>query len=399
MVYICIMMGAQRLILKILKVMQDRKFFVSLCLIFLLSISLRIPLLAQGVAIGTLNPHPSAKLHISSTNQGIIIPNVGITSLTNTSPIISTPATGLLIFNDASGGVLPKGFYWWDGGKWRNLIDSVVTQGPLVGYGTPSSPITLIAGVNPGDILLWDGASWTVGPAPFDSVCNAATANYIQKWTGSELCNSIIYDNGTAVGIGTTSPAGKLHVVSSAGTPVIFEHSSNANVTVMELRNPDTRVFFHIDGGDHFEIGVLHSTSSTTKWNVIDVDTSGTVGIGINAIPSSRLRVGGDVEFSGALKPGGNPGTVGQVLISQGPGTPPVWGSVPIYIDYSACTTIGVGAPDGPHTTYCPEGYVVVGGSTDGNDYVWESIVCCPLVGVGTQNYSTKPVWGHLHPP
>ncbi|NPA34889.1 MAG: hypothetical protein GXO48_08190, partial [Chlorobi bacterium] len=124
----------------------------------------------------------------------------------------------------------------------------------------------------------------------------------------------------------------------------------------------------------------------------------GNLGVGLSA-PLERLHVNGNVRFSGALMPGGNAGSSGQVLISQGPNTPPVWGSVPIYIDYNACTSVSVGSPDGPHTTYCPEGYVVVGGKTDGNDFVWEEIVCCPLVGVGTQNYSTKPVWGHLHPP
>jgi len=54
------------------------------------------------------------------------------------------------------------------------------------------------------------------------------------------------------------------------------------------------------------------------------IHTNGNVGIGTGA-PSERLDVQGNVRFSGALMPGGNPGTSGQVLVSQGAGTAPVW--------------------------------------------------------------------------
>jgi hypothetical protein len=44
-------------------------------------------------------------------------------------------------------------------------------------------------------------------------VGGSGTTGYIPKWTGtSELGSSIIYDNGTNVGIGTTSPTAKLEV-------------------------------------------------------------------------------------------------------------------------------------------------------------------------------------------
>jgi len=48
------------------------------------------------------------------------------------------------------------------------------------------------------------------------------------------------------------------------------------------------------------------------------------VGIGTTT-PSQKLDVAGNIQFSGALMPGGNAGSPGQVLISNGPGTPPSW--------------------------------------------------------------------------
>lgn len=57
-------------------------------------------------------------------------------------------------------------------------------------------------------------------------------------------------------------------------------------------------------------------------WHYLYVAPTGRVGIG-TATPAQALDVDGNVQFSGALMPAGNPGAVGQVLISQGPGLPP----------------------------------------------------------------------------
>ena len=46
-----------------------------------------------------------------------------------------------------------------------------------------------------------------------DLVDGSGTANYITKWTDADtIGDSIIFDNGTNVGIGTTSPVEKLQI-------------------------------------------------------------------------------------------------------------------------------------------------------------------------------------------
>ena len=283
------------------------------------------PLLGQQVGIGTSTPHPSAQLDISAPDRGILIPRIGLTALNNPSPIVASPATGLLVFNDGSAGLYPIGFYWWNGTLWKYLIDSVVTKSPIIGDGTPSNPIGLVAGNTPGQILKWDGTQWVLAndsvgsggdnwgsqvavtsapiigdgtnSAPISiqagttagdilvwngvqwviqqpgssngiaPICSSPSANYIQKWTGSSLCNSLIYDDGTNVGIGTSSPTQKLDVV-------------------------------------------------------------------------------GNFQFSGALMPGGNPGSVGQVLVSQGANVPPQWQSI------AAIKGIYYGHGDGTSTSF-----------------------------------------------
>jgi hypothetical protein len=48
------------------------------------------------------------------------------------------------------------------------------------------------------------------------------------------------------------------------------------------------------------------------------------VGIGTNA-PTQRLHVAGNLRLDGAFMPGNQAGAAGNILLSQGAGTPPVW--------------------------------------------------------------------------
>lgn len=43
------------------------------------------------------------------------------------------------------------------------------------------------------------------------------TASFIPRWSGSALADSLLYDNGTRIGIGTIDPESMLHIASPAG--------------------------------------------------------------------------------------------------------------------------------------------------------------------------------------
>ena len=61
----------------------------------------------------------------------------------------------------------------------------------------------------------WDSLPNLLPPPPpdkGDTVCSSVMVNMLQKWTGVALCNSIIFDNGTQIGVNTTSPAATVDI-------------------------------------------------------------------------------------------------------------------------------------------------------------------------------------------
>ena len=74
--------------------------------------------LVSQIGIGTTSPDPSSILEIESTNSGLLIPRISLSSTTDTVTILS-PATSLLVYN--TNATVGEGFYYWDGTSWTPL--------------------------------------------------------------------------------------------------------------------------------------------------------------------------------------------------------------------------------------------------------------------------------------
>jgi hypothetical protein len=102
-------------------------------------------ILAQSVGIGTSTPDPSARLQISSSTQGILLP--ALTAAQRGA--INNPATGLLVFQTDEN----AGFYFYLGGNWINLTTgyaaNVQATEPSRHYGFT---FTLAGGIDRGDM-------------------------------------------------------------------------------------------------------------------------------------------------------------------------------------------------------------------------------------------------------
>ena len=133
-------------------------------------------------------------------------------------------------------------------------------------------------------------ADWTT----FNSKANASgTTNYVSKFTGTTtLGNSQLFDNGTNVGIGTTSPNRLLTVAGTASGLIALNASSYRNTTI---------------GSDSTGNFVVYDDTAGTYRMVIN--SSGNIGIGTTnptypldvyntGTSTARIRVVGTSNFA-----------------------------------------------------------------------------------------------------
>lgn len=96
--------------------------------------------------IGTATPNASAKLEVYATDKGFLPPRIALTATTAASPVTS-PATGLLVYNTATTGNVAPGYYYWNGSAWVAILGNVTTSS-ISGNGTTTTLTNFGAEVN-----------------------------------------------------------------------------------------------------------------------------------------------------------------------------------------------------------------------------------------------------------
>jgi hypothetical protein len=156
------------------------------------------------------------------------------------------------------------------------------------------------------------GATGPTGPAGAGTV--SGTLNTIAKFTpnGTSVGNSLMFDNGTGVGIGTTTPTSKLAVISSSTTvPAVFINMTSttgaASISALSVANNSKTGNGVGIRGSHAGrgIGVL-GTADSAGTGVLGLSNApGGVGVNGNAAAGNATAY----SFAGAFET--NPTTFG----------------------------------------------------------------------------------------
>jgi hypothetical protein len=158
-----------------------------------------------------------------------------------------------------------------------------------------------------GRVLISDAtgnATWqSVGGS--GAVTGSGTLNFVPKWTpgGTVLGNSLLFDDGTSIGLGTTTPTHRLNVSHSGSTGVGVSSTSGFSVVDIDAASGDAALRFVRAGvnqwntrnrpaDDYYEIFELGGGGS----RLVIQDGTGNVGIGATVSPSYKL----DVEHGGS---------------------------------------------------------------------------------------------------
>ena len=216
------------------------------------------------VGIGTTNPSSSSALDINSTNSGLLIPRISLTSTTDVVTVPS-PETSLLIYNRATISDVVPGFYYWDT-KWNLLQDSATSiNWKLTGNNITSD--NFLGTTNNQDLILKVNNN---NVAKFDKNTSITLGTSSNITTG--IANSIILGNQAAVSSPNSMAIGYQTAVSGQyATAIGYQSQTSQDYAV-----------------------VLGSTNTNSK-----------IGIGTSA-PDEKLHVVGNIKMVDGKQGNGN---------------------------------------------------------------------------------------------
>jgi hypothetical protein len=115
----------------------------------------------------------------------------------------------------------------------------------------------------------------------------SSTTNYVPKWNGTALQDGILYDNGTRVGIGTTSMANESRLALGA----VDDNEGEGGQLQLNSASSSTRAYYLDNSNDVFRIMSGTNTGATDLR--MKISSTGDVGIGLIGTPRGKLDVDG----------------------------------------------------------------------------------------------------------
>ncbi|MEI6815155.1 MAG: hypothetical protein WCL14_00995 [Bacteroidota bacterium] len=227
----------------------------------ILFVGMTMSLNAQNVGINSTGATPvaSAMLDIVSSNSGLLIPRVSLSSNTDVVTIPS-PATSLLVYNtNASMTNGQVGFFYWNGSQWILFMTGTASAWTTLGN-TGTNASTNFIGTTDGVDFVTKTTSverMRVSAAGMVGINTAPTATEMLTVAGGTI-NGI---NATTTSTSTTGYA--LHAIDTTGLDVYLGYAGGITVAGNPYKKPIVYSNATINGGSGGSPAVLAQSSGT----------------------------------------------------------------------------------------------------------------------------------------
>lgn len=286
----------------------------------------------QKIGNNPTSINANAVLEIESTNKGLLIPRIALTSTSSASPL-SAFVAGMMVYNTATAGDVIPGFYVSTGSSWSKIDNQTSTtlyngNGTLsgnrtvtMGTNTLSFPSTATTGTShftvDGTTLNIDAVNNRIGigtATPTQTLDVAGTA----RFDGGALIQS--FTNGTWINLPTTGPSG----IGSGG--------AGANAWIGYAQS-NGQWFNDAAAGDI----AYRNTGGKLLWGNVSTGaamalSSNNLGIGTLS-PSEKLHVVGNIRASSLA------GTGSRMVVADANGTMSTT-AIPTSTTYTGSTSV-----------------------------------------------------------
>lgn len=285
-----------------------------------------LPLAAVAqTGIGTTTPNASTRLDIVSSNRGVRLPQVNLVSVTD-GTTIALPATSLLVWN--TNAALPNGAgYYYNSGtpaspNWVKLVDS------------DSGVLTADNGLNKAGTTVKLGGNLTAATTVTN---NGNALNFAGSGTTTTFTSAGL------VGIGTASPAQRLHVAGTGGTPNVRLGSLSGTGVRMVTADANGDLSTNKTGVDNGLFwGLLGNSGTNPTTNFVGTTDNQALAFRTNNVEGMRLAT---TNFLGVNT---NAPTLGRIHVYDNSGAgaaednisiEAASGGAPSFVTYSANTS------------------------------------------------------------
>ncbi|MDP2175818.1 MAG: hypothetical protein Q8K70_07915 [Bacteroidota bacterium] len=225
----------------------------------------------QGiVGIGTTTPNANALLDVSSTNKGLLLPRVELTSTTAFAPL-SAHVAGMTVFNIATAGDVTPGEYYNDGTQWiRKAGEVALPDNTVFVSSATNDPNNVTSTFDPATpqaantmyIVDGDGSTWV-----WNGTAYVTKAFAVEPWLNYDTNKPATGSTQKLRHYGSIAAGGKGNLISYHTQQFVFGRGNQALATVSSY--PVLFGANNVSNGSHFMYGLNNIGNGAGTYSVL----------------------------------------------------------------------------------------------------------------------------------